>query len=56
MRGLRVVVMLVWLVAWAGGALATTAAAPGSALLLEVQGVIGPASRDFILRGFERAS
>ncbi len=55
MRGLRVVVMLAWLVAWAGGALATTAAALGSALLLEVQGVIGPASRDFILRGFEQA-
>ncbi|NMQ18115.1 nodulation protein NfeD [Candidatus Competibacter phosphatis] len=55
MRGLRVVVMLAWLVAWAGGALATTAAAPGSALLLEVQGVIGPASRDFILRGFDQA-
>jgi membrane-bound serine protease (ClpP class) len=55
MRGLRVVVMLAWLVAWAGGALATTAAAPGSVLLLEVQGVIGPASRDFILRGFEQA-
>ena len=55
MRRLRVVVMLAWLVAWAGGALATTAAVPGSALLLEVQGVIGPASRDFILRGFEQA-
>ena len=55
MRGLRVVVMLAWLVAWAGGALATTAAAPGSALLLEIQGVIGPASRDFILRGFDQA-
>ena len=55
MRGLRVAMILAWLAAWAGGALATTAAVPGSALLLEVQGVIGPASRDFILRGFEQA-
>ncbi|MCB1796192.1 MAG: nodulation protein NfeD, partial [Candidatus Competibacteraceae bacterium] len=55
MRGLRVAMILAWLAAWAGGALAMTAAVPGSALLLEVQGVIGPASRDFILRGFEQA-
>ncbi|MCB1826471.1 MAG: nodulation protein NfeD [Candidatus Competibacteraceae bacterium] len=55
MRGLRVAMIVAWLAAWAGSALATTAAAPGSALLLEVQGVIGPASRDFILRGLDQA-
>ncbi len=54
MRVWRVVIVLAWLAAWAGDALAT-APAPGSALLLEVQGAIGPASRDFILRGLDQA-
>ena len=54
MRVWRAVMMLAWLAAWAGSALA---AAPASspALLLEVQGAIGPASRDFILRGLDQA-
>ncbi len=56
MRVWRTVIVLVlaWLATSTGGVLAT-ASASGPALLLEVQGAIGPASRDFILRGLDQA-
>ncbi|MDG4555148.1 MAG: nodulation protein NfeD [Candidatus Competibacter sp.] len=47
--------VLAWLAAWTGSALAAAAPASSPTLLLEVQGAVGPASRDFILRGLDQA-
>ncbi len=55
MRILTALVLLLSLLGFGWAAAPSPPSTTGLALLLEVQGPIGPASRDFILRGLEQA-
>jgi len=55
MRAFKIVILLLIWTAMSWAAPTPNSSSPSQALLLEIRGAIGPASRDFILSGLEKA-